>query len=305
MAKNMKKAFTLIELLVVIGILGILLSVLTVSLTGGSESARAAECMSNMGSLAKAVNQAGSVNGYCTLAGSVEALTFDESRGIRHVQKLYKEIPGWISWNSRGTYASGPSAHCSSAGWMTSAYDQDQTTRTYCLTNGAIWKYTGGSETIYRCPSHIKKFPKRRPNWSYVMNSAFGWDQSMGSESVSADYRAWTFGELERPDKRLLFAELQWENYVSANSPGQPSASAGTKYDCVLQYLASEGGEFIGFNHKSGRDVVAHVVFADGHVDRIVYPRKGLGAGELRQLTQWLCEGTDFSFDGQHYRELK
>ena len=302
--KKMKKAFTMIELLVVIGILGILMSVLVTSLGGGTESARAAECMSNMGSLAKAINQAGSVLQYCTLAGSVEYIDFDESEGIRRVKKVFGEKPGWISWNSAGQYRGGASSHCANSGWFTSAYDQDVKSRYYCLTNGAIWKYTGGSETIYRCPNHLKKFPKNRPNWSYVMNSIFGWDRSLGKDFVENGYREYDFGHLERPDKHLLLAELQWENYVNENKP-KVTSSPGIDCDCVLQYLPSEGGEVIGFNHKSGRDIVAHVVFADGHVDRIIYPRKGLGSGELKNLTQWLCEGKDIQFDGQKYREFK
>jgi prepilin-type N-terminal cleavage/methylation domain-containing protein/prepilin-type processing-associated H-X9-DG protein len=302
--KNAKKAFTLLELLVVIGILGLLMSVLVVSVTGGTESARAAECMSNLSSLAKAVSQQSAAGGGCTLAGSVETLGFDESQGIRNVKKKYGEKVGWISWNSSSRYAHGPSSHTSSAGWFTSAYDQDQETRIYCLTNGSLWKYLGGSESIYRCPNHIKKFPKKRPNWSYVMNSLFGWDQSMGSESVSEDYRAYNYGELPSPERHLLFAELQWENYINENPP-KVTASSGKDCDCILQYRSEDGGEMIGFNHKSGRDVVAHVAFADGHVDRIVYPKQGLGGGELRNLTEWLCEGKDYTFDGQRYRELK
>ena len=299
--KNTKKAFTLIELLVVIGILGILMSVLVTSLSGGTESARAAECMSNLGSLAKAVNQASSVNHYCTLAGSVELLDFSEGRKIKNVKKVYRERPGWISWDSQNKFVNSPSSHVSCQ--YTSAYEQNPDLRFYSLTNGAIWKYTGGSETIYRCPNHLKKLSKNRPNWSYVMNSLFGWDRSNGKEAVSRNYFVYQFGELPRPDKHLLFAELQWEDYINENKPNTSKAVPAT--DCVLQYQGDGGNEMIGFNHKSGRDIVAHVVFADGHVDRIIYPRKGIGSGELRNLTQWLCEGRDYHFDGQHYRELK
>ena len=45
--------FTIIELLVVIGIIGVLAGVLLASFSGGTESARAAKCLSNMRNLAQ------------------------------------------------------------------------------------------------------------------------------------------------------------------------------------------------------------------------------------------------------------
>ena len=50
----MKKGFSLVELLVVIGIIGILAGVLMGVFSGGSDSARAARCLSNMKNLANA-----------------------------------------------------------------------------------------------------------------------------------------------------------------------------------------------------------------------------------------------------------
>ena len=46
--KTMKKAFTIIELLVVIGIIGVLAGVLMTSFSGGTESARAAKCLTTV-----------------------------------------------------------------------------------------------------------------------------------------------------------------------------------------------------------------------------------------------------------------
>ena len=50
----MKRAFSLVELIVVIGIIGVLAGVLFASFSGGTESARAAKCLSNMRNLAQA-----------------------------------------------------------------------------------------------------------------------------------------------------------------------------------------------------------------------------------------------------------
>ena len=44
----MKKAFSLVELLVVVAIIAILAGVLVSSFSGGTESARAARCLSNL-----------------------------------------------------------------------------------------------------------------------------------------------------------------------------------------------------------------------------------------------------------------
>ncbi len=46
----------------------------------------------------------------------------------------------------------------------------------------------------------------------------------------------------------------------------------------------------------------AHVAFADGHCEQLLAPKDG--SGNLRELTSWLCEGVDFSFDGKNYKKL-
>ena len=68
----MKKGFTLVELLVVIGILGILSAVLIGSFAGGTESARAVKCLTNMRNLATACQTYGMSYGFYPLAGSIE-----------------------------------------------------------------------------------------------------------------------------------------------------------------------------------------------------------------------------------------
>ena len=79
----MKKAFSLIELLVVIGILAILMGVLVVTTSGGTESARAARCLTNMRSLATACNTAALSRSTYPLAGSAE---------IKKRLRLFREL---------------------------------------------------------------------------------------------------------------------------------------------------------------------------------------------------------------------
>ena len=319
----MKHAFTLIEMLVVIAIIGILAGILLASFSGSTESARAALCLSNMHNLATACQTYGSATGRYPLAGSIEYLTIDESQGMAHAKALYKEVPGWISWASEGAYRSKPTSHQASGAWMTSAYSKDETKNVYCLTNGCLWSYVSGNRKTYVCPSHVKKMPRNPPLWSYVMNSYFGWDSSKGGEAQGVNFDHVEYGELDNADRRLLFAELQFEQ-VGLPVP----TNEGTDSDCVLQYSAASvgsganektgqkggqgdgGSEVIGVNHKSGRNLMAHVAFADGHTEKLRIPFTGtiknpqVDAGQLKKLTAWLCMGKDVSFDGKNYKEV-
>ena len=298
----MKKGFTLVELLVVIGIIGILGGVLMASLRGSTDSANNAKCLSNMKSLASACQTYGMSSGYYPLAGSIEKMQATNSSGKKNIKMRYYELPGWLSWNSRGVYGSDTSSHCSSAGWFTSAYSSDFDARECAYTNGVIWTCISGSKSLFQCPAHLKKYASDPPAWSYVMNSYFGWDSSEGSSARGASYSGVKFSSLSRGDKRLLFAELPFMGYEVTPDT---SSGSGTKNDCVLQYETKYGGEHIGFNHKIGkRDKCAHVCFADGHVEQLLYPKSGMGSSELRELTEWLCEAKDVALNGDRYEKL-
>ena len=298
----MKRAFTLVELMIVIGILAILMSVLIVSMGNGTESARATKCLTNMKNIASAVQNYGMTTGYYPFAGSLEQLLFDESKGIgKQSSKQFRELKGWLSWYSNGTYNpdSLPTSHSSSASWFSSAYTQDEEERLYCVTNGALWSYLSGNRDIFICPEH-KRDVKLQPYFSYVMNEYFKWDNSEGSKYKPEEFYARQYGHVSHAERKLLLAELQWKDGYTITPT--ISSGSGTQCDCTLQYTKNE---VIGFNHKSGREKVAHIVFADGHVDKLRLPRGGISDSELRELTKWLCQGTDFSFNGQHYEEIK
>lgn len=306
----MKKAFTMIELIVVIAILGILMGSMFF-VFGNTESARATRCLSNLRNLAKAVqdarmdNASGGEAGYYPTAGSTEKM--NPAYLSQNGSDTYGEIRGWINWNSRGTYGDLKNdkeeiatSHASSAGWFTSAYNQDLQTRQYCISKGSLFKYIKNYE-VYVCPSHIKKMPKSQtPAWSYVMNGYFGFDTSNGSGSVGNQGQE----SVDDPHQTLLFAELQWETYSEIEVNPDFSSGSGFKNDCTLQYQDTYGGEVIGFNHKDGNNVVAHIVFADGHVDKIICPREGFSKNALEDLTTFLCTGKPYEIREGSVREI-
>ena len=306
--------FTLVELIVVIGIIAILAGVLFATMGGGTESARTARCLSNMRNLAAACQTYGQESGRYPHAGSIEYQTIDESEGIAHVKSVYREEPGWISWNSRGKYANKPSSPMGGTSWMTSMYSDDDEERLHALTNGVLWRYVAGNRETYVCPSHAKKTPRNPPAWSYLMNGYFGWYGNGTPEGVNFDRIE--YGRLAKADKVLLFCEVPFTGEVGSWQP--EGSGAGTECDCVLQfdtgvetktggkgaYSGSAGKENIGFNHKSGKMTFANVVFADGHVEKLRLPKSGMSDGDIRNLTAWLCTGTDVSFDGRSYQKM-
>ena len=304
---NKKRGFTIVELLVVIAVIGSLMAALGFAFFGSTESARNAQCLTNLSNLAQAVQSKARDHHFYPLATSVERMSMDESSGIgKGAHGKFSELSGWISWNSRGVYRSHPRDHVSSAGWFISTYNQDETIRDYCITNGSLWRYVNRSRKTYTCPNHIRKMPSsKKPNWSYVMNTVFGWDYSVGGDFRSSNYEGEIyFTSFRESAKTLLFAELQWEDFIAGVKPDYSDGS-GTINDCALQFRTEDGGECIGFNHKSGNDIVAHIVFADRHTDVIRYPRNGLSQANLRELTEFLCEGRDYNFDGKKYTEAK
>ncbi|MBR1921057.1 MAG: DUF1559 domain-containing protein [Kiritimatiellae bacterium] len=300
----MKKAFSLVELLIVIGILAILMGVLVAALNGGTESARAARCLTNMKNLATACNTYGMAAHHYPLAGSIESREIDTEESADGIKFNYYEIPGWISWNSRGSYPS--TSHVSSGSWFTSAYEKDEEVRDYALTNGALWKYLSGNTDVFVCPAHRKTLNRLKPLWSYVMNQYFGYDYTLGAKAIGG----WIeYGHLSRADRILMFAELQFLG--TDDLTVDDDTSPGIKNDCTLQYSHNE---IIGCNHPAGkRGLCAHVVFADGHVEKLTIPASHHGdswalnvsRSDLENLTEWLCKGKDVSFNGQHYEKLQ
>ena len=309
-----RKAFSLVELIVVVAIIGILSGVLLATFGGGTASARAARCLSNMKNLASACQTYAMGSSYYPLAGNVVYMQMIAERGNRFT-KNYKETPGWISANSQGTF---PSTSYSSPEPV-SMYSDDREAVDYALTNGVLWKMVSGSRETYVCPEHAKK--KGSVNWSDLINAAFGWDKAQRARADATACRT-EYGRLANADKKLLFSEVPFMGFNS----WQPEGTAGTTdTDAILQFpqpknsdgtvntkgAAVYGGgassEEIGVNHRSGRHYFAHVAFADGHVEKLRVPMKGKipDTSGFDDLTSWLCVGYDVSFNGNKYERVE
>jgi hypothetical protein len=162
---------------------------------------------------------------------------------------------------------------------------------TYALTNGAIWTIMGKRDG-YVCPAHAPARGGQTPAWSYVMNSRF--DDNI------------LYGSFGGASKTVMFAELPF-----GGGDGE------TEADAVLAYPnddADGAPESIAFNHRDGKKKCAHVVFADGSAKKIIacgsdaaFKKGWVDRGdnsEYHDLTEWLCTGKDYSFDGNHYRKI-
>ncbi|MBR6734543.1 MAG: prepilin-type N-terminal cleavage/methylation domain-containing protein [Kiritimatiellae bacterium] len=304
----MKKAFTLIELLIVVGIIAVLMGTLVAALSGGTDAARAARCLTNLKNLASACNSYAMACTHYPLAGSAEIKEPDlDSIDSSGVQFIFTEYRGWLSWDSRGAYEGKTTSHVASGGWFTSAYNQTFDVRQHALTNGALWRYVSENADVFVCPAHKKSMRKQNPLWSYVMNERFGYDTSLGEQAIPYDPRI-RYDGLPRADRVLMFAELQFldNDKVEVST----DSGSGIRNDCTLQY---NHNEVIGFNHPNGkRGLFAHVVFADGHAEKLMIPASPSGAGwavapsrgDLEDLTEWLCQGKDVSLNGSRYEKL-
>ena len=316
----MRKAFTLVELLVVIGIIGILAGVLMASFSGGTETARATKCLSNLRNLAQgAINYASQTERY-PFAGSHAALGVTGGGKTRYLEHV-----GWISWLSMNDEYN---THRRAGGYSTSfralpnisACCADEDKAQFALTNGTMWRCVGQNRETYVCPLHalIAGRKKAKARFSYAMNASFGYDWTQGSKAATSVGRNGISMNATRLDRKLLFAELPFA--IAGSSDSANEVDENTAYsssddnlltDCTLQYKASVNGidynakwggaaEAIAFNHKSGKQFSAHVAFADGHVEKFLLPKGGGGLDSV-QLTALLCGGVDVSFDGAVY----
>ena len=319
-----RKGFTLIEMLVVIGIIGILIAVVLTSFGGATESARAAKCVTNLKSLAQAANnyKMSNPSGNYPLAGSVE--------GTRKLN--FSEGPGWLSWLSRKKYNSprsvweeGSASSHQSVEYCPFTGVPDFEDRRWVMEHGKLWSACGRNADIFVCPTHKKKCQEwglGDPFFSYVMNARFGfdWTKRQGTVDKYVDAGKYGINSLQRADRTLMFADIHMADDMRGGKLG--TAESDPRIDQVLTYKASVSGkefpnekdecysfwdgqpEQIGFTHKgSDGRYRAHVVFADGHVEKLVEPGDKSGL-DVYQLTALLCEGIDFAATGSDYTTI-
>ena len=305
-----RMGFTLLELLVVIGIIGILSGAMLATFSGASESAKAAKCMTNMRNLAVACYNYASAHddGVFPAAGSYEYSS------LQYVH----ERKGWVGWLNRSArYGGKNTKSLVQASWTPySVYAQGNKKATddawYALTNGTVWAYAGRVSETYVCPIHVNACRKKKlvPTWSYVMNSLFSYEEKKGkTNSWRAQYLSSIKSRTGRVplggDRVLLFAELPFAEIPSKLGSIQHSVKLeGTspEFDCTLQYDdgAWSTPESIGFNHIKGKRYAAHLAYADGHVSKLTLPPDA-SASDIKDLTTWLCQGDDVSFNGAKY----
>ena len=106
-------------------------------------------------------------------------------------------------------------------------------------------------------------------------------------------------------DRVLLFAELPFAEVPSKVGKVQNSVKLegnSSEFDCTLQYDDGTWStpESIGFNHPNGKRYAAHVAYADGHVSKLTLPPEA-SPSDIKDLTTWLCQGDDISFNGVKY----
>jgi len=316
-----KSAFTLLELLIVIAGIGALMAVVLVMNSGATEGARSTKCKSHMRNLAQAVQSYSISHEHYPNAGSYQIFGSGQSNGKLMIR--YNEAKGWIGWNegARNKYPASNSAIQN--GWNESCMNNQENTRSgayYAVTNGTLWSLVHDLES-YVCPEHRRISRKHNvtPLWSYVMNAYFGYDWTRGS-GCAHDW-SWRirYGEMgQAADRTLLFAEIPCVD-VGAGEIYVTRRSSGDHYtDCTLQFHTDKnardsGGtkkcntwkwegtpEVIGFNHKAGKFRVAHVVFADSHVEELLLPSNP-SRGKLESLTANLCNGIQVTYRKGEY----
>lgn len=301
MKKN-SKGFTLIEMLIVIGIIGLLVGAIMATFGSSTESANATKCMANMRSLAVASQNYLMANGQYPRAGSFEYLRVDghATGGIK-----YYEAKGWISWRRAQPGGENSTDSKTRLGGTYITFDQGSASEEnpdsrYAVTNGALWEYVKDLK-CYTCPVHLANCRKRNNSkhyaWSYVMNSFFRHDVE---GKLKSDGTGIVAGSIADPERMLLFAEMPAVENIKDVDQVAVFEGGGKTGDPVLNYADNER---IGFNHVIAGKYVGHVVFADGHVAKMVAPTAG--GLTIDDLTEELCQGNDVILSGSGYERVE
>lgn len=315
---SLKKGFTLIELMVVIAIIGILAAALITPITNARATGQAVRCKTNLKNLAQAaLSYAGSNHpsrsGFdyrsdaMPWAGSYE-ISWAGGENVDY-DLIYSVRLGWVSgtwtgpcpWDGTNLEPVLTEADSSRAQF----YDKNWDNAYHSISNGVIWPHVGADLSTYVCDVHKKVAARhgcQNVLRSYVMNGYFGWNhfaKATGGSAApkTAVGRTIYLNQLSNRGNAgalLLFAELPAYDPDGQEAIDTSKAAA----DGVLQTEIIGYGpvpaqqEMIGFNHRLAKRMLAHVAFADGHVDAIIAP-DGASASDLKNLTFLLCNGLD------------
>lgn len=302
------KGFTLVELLVVISILGILAAALSMQVTKARSIGQAMRCKANLHNLAQAALNYGVDNSRLPLAGSYE-LSWPRVIGNSY-KTTYYERPGWVAWTGNGRWSEpGNFAMDMQSGSMKKAcYYGD--TAYFSITNGTLWSYVGKDLSAYVCDVHKSVATRaglKKVQRSYVMNGYFGYEDRTSPSIANLPDDHWialdSLSARGNAGNLLLFAELPAFK-TSAHTESVAKDEFKTGSDGVLEEPISgytlnnpkytPATEVLGFNHQVAKKYVAHVAFADGHVDVLIEPR-GTADADLKELAKQLCNGDELT----------
>ncbi len=280
-----KLGFTLIELLVVIAILGILAAALTSQVTKAKSSGQTLRCKANLRNLAQAAQSYAFETKHMPWAGSMQVLypTQVDGRYIAH----YHEHKGWVGWVGGGKWTSKDAQDMETSSFYgNNAYDS--------LTNGTLWEIVGKDVATYVCDTHKQAASKKgleKIHRSYVMNAYFGYEDKEPPETKDVFRWLDALSTSGNAANLLLFAELPADN-IDTSEDGADSVLQTT----ITSYVSPATREQIGFNHRVANRNVAHVAFADGHVDALIEPEGG-NKTDCQELTRQLCNGEEIEIE--------
>jgi prepilin-type N-terminal cleavage/methylation domain-containing protein/prepilin-type processing-associated H-X9-DG protein len=298
-----RTGFTLVELLVVMSIIGVLAAALITQVTKMKETARSMKCKANLKNLAQAALNYGVDHSRMPWAGSHEDVNaVRSSSGFTTRVDLRR---GWVDWTTQGgtteiwpkPYSSG--ASFSSKGTMVASMESQS--GYLSVTNGSLWSYMGKDFAAYVCEAHKSKV-KSESNTrndiyrSYFMNGYFGYNKDY--TPVTRNYRDVYLNSLASRGSAatlLLFAEMP----IKQSGVDSKLAVDGVLETVIVGYndgadtKSKPQREIIGYNHLVGKRYVAHVAFADGHVDVFNLPGDFKDVDKLKAQAYFLCNGYD------------